>query len=534
VQGGGDPWRAALPWLGALLLAAGTRGLEDAGKLWLATLAGVRVDAALQRALFGKATGVSLATFETPDYYQRLETGRQARGTALIAEIYDLAELGRAVVGIAGLLVVFARASWGIAAVLFGTAVLRAVIGARLSRTYNQVQFGASPERREQAYWAGLLGARTAAAEVRLVGLLEYLLGRWRAAFAREQAATAPARWRVVWRTLAGQAPEEAVNLVALVALLALAAGGAITAGSLVALLYGLAGLRELVMTVSMRTARLVERTTRLEQLRAFLALPEEPRPARPEPVPRPLREGLHFEGVGFTYPGATRPALAGIDLRIQPGERVALVGANGAGKTTLARLLLGLYRPTAGRITADGIDLRDLDPDGWRRACTAVFQDFVRYLTTVGENVAYGDVALLGAAAAARSGAADLAATLPRGLDTPLGAEFHEGVALSVGQWQQLAIARAYVRPAELLILDEPASALDARTEAGVYAQFARLAQGRTVILIGHRLGSCRLADRVVLLKDGRVAEHGPHEALLAAGGEYAALYQLQAAWYR
>ena len=251
------------------------------------------------------------------------------------------------------------------------------------------------------------------------------------------------------------------------------------------------------------------------------------------------VREGIRLENVSFTYPGGDRPALANLDLTIRPGERIALVGENGAGKTTLIKLLLGLYRPTAGRIVVDGVDLNELAPDDWYRRFGTVFQDFVRYETTVRENIVFGwlegrdDTRTL-AATVARSGADEVVAALPDGLDTRLGKEFHAGVDLSVGQWQKLAIARAYFRPADILILDEPASALDAKAEAAVYEHFARMAEASTVLLISHRLGSCRIADRILVLREGALVEQGTHAELLAAGGEYATLYRLQAAWYR
>lgn len=562
---GSDAWANAVPWLGAVLVALAAQSAETAGTFWLAQRAGLRIDAAIQGDMFAKAVSVPLASFDRADYYTHLETGRNAQG-AMVAAVFDTAQLARAAVGTVGLLAVFARAHWLIAAVLVGMTLFRAAVGARLSRAYSEVQFGTSPFRREQGYWGGLLASRGAAPEIRLFGLLDHLIGRWRGAFDRYLAEASAARWRTARHMVLSQAMEEAVNLIALLFLLVLALRGAVTVGTLVALLYGLARLRENVSTISFATARQVEKGTRLGHLRAFLALPDESRPALPRVAPRPLRDGVRFDAVSFAYPSADRPVLSDIDLSLRPGERIALVGQNGAGKTTLVRLLLGLYAPTGGRITVDGIDLREIDPAEWRRECTAVFQDYVRYLTTVSENVAYGDVALLAAdaspgaphagarvgeraaglnegvgasvhprvvAAARLSGADAVAAALPGGYATPLGKEFAGGAELSTGQWQRLALARAYVRQAQVVVLDEPTAALDPRGEVELYRQFAATTAGRCAVLISHRLGAARLADRIVVLRDGRVAAEGDHDTLLRRGGEYAEMYRLQAAWY-
>jgi ATP-binding cassette subfamily B protein len=248
----------------------------------------------------------------------------------------------------------------------------------------------------------------------------------------------------------------------------------------------------------------------------------------------------IRFEAVSFAYPGAEHPALQSVDFTIRPGERLALIGENGAGKSTLAKLLLGLYRPTEGRITADGVDLRELDPDWWQTRVAAVFQDYVAYQLTLRENVGFGDLQLLHdhAAihrAAQKSGAADVAAALPDRYETMLGMAFDEGGAdLSVGQWQTLAIARAYLRDAPVLVLDEPTAALDARAEVEVYRQFRDVSVGKSVLLISHRLGSARLADRIVVLDGGRIVETGTHRELLSKRGRYHALYAVQAAWYQ
>jgi ATP-binding cassette subfamily B protein len=258
----------------------------------------------------------------------------------------------------------------------------------------------------------------------------------------------------------------------------------------------------------------------------------------RLQSFPQPLREGIRCEDVWFTYPGSDRPALAGISCEIAAGQKVALVGENGAGKTTLAKLLLGLYRPDTGRITFDGCDVQQIDPWSLRRAMSAVSQQFVRYQLTLGENVGLGrpdrveDRASL-EEAGERAGIGDLVRALPAGYETLLGPDVG-GVDLSGGQWQRVAIARAFFRDAAVLVLDEPTAALDPLAELAVFERFAELAQGRTALLISHRLGMARLADRVLVLAHGRVVEQGTHEELLRAEGAYATLFRAQARWYR
>ncbi len=270
---------------------------------------------------------------------------------------------------------------------------------------------------------------------------------------------------------------------------------------------------------------------------RVLEAPPDLPVPAVPRPVPRPVREGLVFEHVAFTYPGQSEPVLRDVSLHLGPRESVALVGRNGAGKTTLVKLLLRLYDPTAGRILLDGVDLRELDPADLRREMGVIFQDFVRYELTAGENIGLGQVGTLSDSdrlhsAAASASADTLLRQLPQGLDTQLGRLFG-GRELSGGEWQKLALARAFVRDCAILVLDEPTAALDVQTEYEVYQHFQELTRDRTTLLISHRFSTVRMADRILYLADGRIQEAGTHADLLAHGGEYARLYRLQAAQY-
>ena len=260
------------------------------------------------------------------------------------------------------------------------------------------------------------------------------------------------------------------------------------------------------------------------------------------KPIALPQNNGVPaviFDDVSFTYPGAEMPALSNIDLHIQSGERIALLGENGSGKTTLVKLLLGLYQPTQGQILIDGLPLHSIDPKLWHQQVGAVFQDYGRYAFTIRENIGFGNLEKLNdesaiQQAARQSAASEMITTLTDGYGTLLGREFEDGTDLSGGQWQTLAIARAYLRDAQILVLDEPTSALDALAELAVYQQFSDLSKGKTLLLISHRLGSARLADRIVFLEHGQVTEMSTHTELINAQNTYAKLYALQAAWYQ
>ena len=277
-----------------------------------------------------------------------------------------------------------------------------------------------------------------------------------------------------------------------------------------------------------------------LDDLFSFFEVePEIVSPDNPRPFPKPIRQGFVFENVGFRYPGNERWAVRHLSFTLRAGEVVALVGENGAGKTTLVKLLTRLYDPDEGRILLDGHDLREYDLDGLRGNMGVIFQDFVRYNLSAADNVAVGRIAARNdrariERAATRSQANEVIANLPAGYEQMIGKRFRNGVELSGGEWQKIAIARAYMREAEVLILDEPTAALDARSEYEVFRRFKELSEGKTAILISHRFSSVRMADRILVLADGKVEAAGTHEELLAQRGRYSELFELQAAGYR
>jgi ATP-binding cassette subfamily B protein len=297
---------------------------------------------------------------------------------------------------------------------------------------------------------------------------------------------------------------------------------------------------RDLIQGVLLSLSQLYEQALYLRDLFTFFAMqPSIASQPGARPVPRPILHGLEFKDVGFRYPGSDRWAVRHLSFRLEPGERLALVGENGAGKTTLVKLLARLYDPDEGVILLDGVDLRAYDVASLHGAIGVIFQDFVRYEMMVRENIGVGEIAAVDESprieqAAERSLASDVVARLPGRYEQMLGRRFEGGVELSGGEWQKVALARAYLRDAEVLILDEPTAALDARAEFQVFQRFTELTRGKMAVLISHRFSTVRMADRILVLENGEVREHGTHEELLAARGTYAELFTLQAAGYR
>lgn len=511
----------------------------DTFQRYLAARLNERVRERFDDRFYRKALSLRLELFESAAYYETLRRARLALGADAAAE--QLTHLQRLVSTAAGCLAILwalGGAHWAIPALLAAGSFYLLRWHSRQEREFVEINYGQTALQRRRDYWRGLLIGRGPAAEARLFGLGDYFMKMWERLTEQALSEVAAARRRNLFRGV----PVAAVNLAlygAAAGALILAAGrGRVGAGTLVALLYALQSYLEKMQMIGWRLERAQRFFGELAYVPEFLALEGE-EPGGSAGAPARLRRGVRFEGVGFTYPDSARPALAGVNLEMSPGETIALVGENGAGKSTLAKLLLGLYQPTEGVITADGVDLRAIAPAAWREKVGAVMQDYVRYSLTARENIGFGklersDDRAAVAAAARMSSAARFIEALPAGYETTLGPEFEGGRDLSAGQWQKLAVARAYLRDPEILVFDEPTSAQDALAEQETYQRFLQLSQGRTVLLISHRLGSARMAGRILFLRRGRIVEQGTHDELMRAGGPYAELYELQARGYR
>lgn len=315
---------------------------------------------------------------------------------------------------------------------------------------------------------------------------------------------------------------------------------GTFTVGTLVMYYQAFGRGQDALRGVLNSLAGLYEDNLFLFNLQEFLeSKPKVIEPSHPKPIPKLKQKGIQFHRVSFQYPSSNRKGLEDISLTIQPGEVVALVGENGAGKTTLIKLLCRLYDPTAGTITFEGVDLKELATADLRRQISIVFQDYAKYYLTANENIWLGNIDLPPndehiEKAARKAGADDVIKSLPKGYETLLGNWFEDGEELSIGQWQKIALARAFLRDAQIIVLDEPTSALDPKAEAQVFEKFRQLLQGQSAILISHRLSTIKMADRIYLLEDGTITESGTHQELMQLGGTYAHLFETQAQHYR
>jgi ATP-binding cassette subfamily B protein len=486
-----------------------------------------------------KAAALDVTVYEDPVFYDRLERAR-VQATDRLAMIQQMGRLiQQSVTAIAFSAVLIKYSPFLLLLLVAG--IIPAFLGeshfAFLTYAKN---FRQTPIRRQMDYLRQVGGSKEAAKELKLFNLSEYLTNRF-SAFSQTiyEQNVALSRRRLFWGgvlALIGQLGYYAAYAVSIYRTVK----GYYSIGDLTlittAIMQAMANIQQAFSTAS----GVADQALFLTDLLAFFEMkPRVESKANGLPAPRPIMFGFEFRNVSFAYPGTTRRVLKNFNFALRPGERIALIGENGQGKTTVVKLITRLYDPTEGQILLDGIDLREYDLDDLHQEMGVIFQDFMRYEMTARENIGVGRVEVPHTQdeieyAAQKSLASDVIAKLRGGYDQMLGRRFEGGVDLSGGEWQKLALARAYLRDAQLLILDEPTASLDARSELQVFERFAELTEGKMALLISHRFSTVRMADRIVVLEGGRLVEEGNHAQLMALGGRYAAMFEMQAASYR
>lgn len=494
----------------------------------------------VQDLLHAKSIDVDLEYYENSRYYNALHRAQEEAPFRPTRIVNGLAQLGQSAVSLAAVAALLISLNWMVALVLLAGAIPAVIIRIKYSKKLYQWQRSTTERARQAWYYHWLLINDNCAKEIRLYDLGRLFLERYRELRCQLRLE----RLNINTKRSIADSVAQSSAVLALFGSIAYIAHqsflGAITIGSLVMYLGAIQQGQGFLQGLLSSLAGLYEDNLFLTNFFEFMAL--EPRvrePINPKPVPGQIRQGLSFENVSFRYPGSDSAVLANASLHIASGQTVALVGENGSGKTTLIKLLCRLYDPTEGRITLDGIDLRDFLTSDLRREISVVFQDYVHYNMTARDNIWMGKAASspdIGAIteAAQLSGADGFISKLEHGYETVLGQWFENGTDLSIGEWQKIALARAFLREAQIIILDEPTSSLDAKAESDVFSKFKQLASGRTAIIISHRLSAVRMADCIYFLKNGEIVESGRHEDLVRSNGCYAELYRIQAGHYR
>jgi len=535
-----DGLRAIAPLLAAEFALLVVQSVVGQARSLTEHILHARLNLSINTRIIRKALELDLSHFENAEYYDKLQNARREadwRGLQIVNGGFYLVQNVLTLLSFSALLLRFSPL---LALILFLAALPAFVAQSSYADLTFRVISWRAPEARKLHYLEHLLTDYDAVKEVKLFGLGEPLLGRyarlfWK--FLREDQGIAQRRSlaSLGWGLLATLSYYGSYAWIVWRAV-----GRLITLGDMTLYLGIFRSSQQTFESIFWGLSELYENGLFMSNLFAFLELqPLMPIPAQSAHVSPNGRGGIEFRKVGFRYEGQQDWVLRDVSFRIRPGEKIALVGPNGAGKTTLIKLLARLYDPTAGEILIDGVDLRELRPEDLRRRIGVIFQDFVRYHLSAGENVGFGQIEAVEdrpriEAAARKSGAHDVISALPEGYETILGRWFSKGRDLSGGEWQKVALARAFMRECEILILDEPTAALDAENELKVFHRFKELTEEKMAVLISHRFSTVRMADRIYVIDQGRIIEQGTHAELLALGGTYARLFTLQAESYR
>lgn len=487
-----------------------------------------------------KLSKLPFVFFESPESYDKLQRALRNLNICGINMVFYMFSIIQNLITLTGLLVLLFSFHYILPIVMLLLIVPLLIIQKKEGASRFVVIHQQTASSRMAAYMNQLLQTKEAAKEIRLFHAKDYLLNKWRGIYFKNTYEMLGVERKNMKNRLIVEGAVTICSFSILAVFVWLGSRLKLTIGSYVALYQAVQDTRYSIQNISQNIGQIYHDGLFIHQLFEFLDTPV-PQPEKALPMTTPLREGIEVDRVTFCYPNQGKPVLDDLTIRIKPGEKVAIVGENGAGKSTLVKIMLGLYEPTHGVVRYGGIPIQDYDSVSFRSKVTAVFQDFYRYEWTLEANIALREHDPDDRQAHRRLNQAmekaamtPLVDSLPDGVATQLGTRFSGGRELSQGQWQKVAIARAFYRDFEVIYLDEPTAAVDPLTESAIFESLMSMTEGKTAIFISHRLGSCRHADRILVLKEGRIVEEGKHEELIGQGAHYAEMFNKQAQWYR
>jgi ATP-binding cassette, subfamily B, bacterial len=544
MNAGADPMAGFQLMLPLLALEFGLIAISAVGgqaRSLVESVINAKLNLHINEKIIHKALELDLTYFEDSEFYDKLQNARREADRRALGIVMGSFNLIQSLITLISFAVLLVRFSPWLTLVLFVAVLPSFLAQEHFARANFKLLSRRAPKRRQMGYFEQLLTVDSYVKEIKLFGVGHPLLQRYQELFQkffREDMAMSTKRsaTSVALSLLSSLSYYFAYGWIILRTI-----GQTITLGDMTLYLGVFRQSQGTVSSLFRGVADLYENSLFMSNLFTFLNLEPQMAPAADmKALPARLQGGVEFRNVSFRYPGREEYALRNVNLTIRPGEKIALVGANGAGKTTMIKLLTRLYDPTEGQILVDGIDLREVSVATWQEKIGVIFQDFVRYQMTVGENIGLGQVSAMRdreriAVAAEKGGAAPVVAELPQGYDTMLGKWFQKGHELSGGEWQKVAISRAFMRDAEILVLDEPTAALDAQQEYQIFQRFRELTADKMAVLISHRFSTVRMADRIAVISDGTIAEWGSHEELMGIPkGLYQHLFNIQAQGYR
>ncbi|PWW44316.1 MULTISPECIES: ABC transporter ATP-binding protein [Paenibacillus] len=537
-------FRSVIPWVAAFF------GIQllTGQILWrirtpLETRLRQKLEFNIGRERLEKAANLPLYYYEDSKTYDKLDLSGQA-GDKVVRVFQESLGFIQNIVNLLTVSLVFSIISPWLSLLLVVLFIPQSLLDFKSSKMWMDLTYGQTEEHRKVNYFNSLITGRTEQKEIRIFGLAHHLIILWHTYRQKLRGDLLEQQKRIQLYSIPLQLPVTGFHIGLCIYFSTLLLQQELTPGLFVALFQAIVNLTSIPISSSL--TQLLEALVRVQFVRDFMEEKVYSRKEGSYLIPSNLVKGFSFKEVSFKYPGQDKMILDRLSFCIHPGERVALVGKNGSGKSTIVKLLLGLYEPTTGHVSIDDMKYSDIRPKSISDNVTAVFQDFHNFEFTLGQSIGIGDTNSFGgedgltpnyekvAKVAELGGVSDFCSNLTNGLDTHIGYTLDEGIGLSGGQWQRIAFSRVLMRNPKLLILDEPTASLDPKQEYEVYEKFNEIAKNKTVLFISHRLGSARLADRIIVLQDGKIAEEGDHDELLKKGNVYSSMWEEQSQWYK